>query len=109
MIVGRMILLILKNLKKFADKNYISRPLVSVIGPELTDAFYRDFCVYSGVSDGFNNRSFTCKLKPSTLVMPGLPLHEDLQFVFSHHDLYGETENELTDRINSMANREVPI
>ena len=109
LIVGRMILYILKSLKMFSKKNYISRPLVSVIGPELTDAFYRDFCVYSGAADGFNNRSFTCSLFPSGLVMPGLPLHEDLRFVFTHHDLYGETEDELTNRVNSMANREVPV
>lgn len=93
----------------FKDKNYISRSLVSVLGPELTDAFYREFCTYSGASDGFDNRSFTCDLSPPVLVMPGLPLRENLQFVFSHVDLYGETETQLADRINSMANREVPI
>ena len=109
MIVGRMILFVLKSLMKFNKKKYISRSLVSVLGPELTDAFFHDFCTYAGTADGFDNRSFTCDLRPSGTIMPGLSLHDNLQFTFTHHDIYGETEYALARRITSCANREVPI
>lgn len=109
LILGRVILFVLKSLMKFSKKGYISRSLVSVLGPELTDAFFNDFCTYSGTADGFNNLSYTCDLSPSVTIMPGLPLYDNLKFVFTHHDIYGETADQLSNRIFSMANREVPI
>ena len=105
--IGRVILLVLKNLMVFRKKKLIDRSLVSVLGSELVDSFYSSFCVATGASEGFNNRVFRCTLMPPVTVMPQLCLRsEDLGFTFSHKDLFGETELELIDRINSQEVRD---
>ena len=108
LLIGRILLFVLKNLILFRKKNYISRSLVSVFGSELVDRFHKNFNVPTGDIDGFGNRVFRCTLMPSATVMPSLLLRDDLGFLFSHKDLYGETELELADRINSRSVRDHP-
>ena len=107
LLIGRIVLLVLKNLRIFRRREFIDRSLVSVLGSQLVDDFFSGFCVPTGDCEGFSNRIFRCTLSPSATVMPQLSLRtEDLSFVFSHKDLYGETEIELIDRINSQAVRD---
>ena len=108
LLIGRILLFVLKNLMMFQKKNFISRSLVSVFGSVLIDQFHKNFNVPTGDIDGFGNRVFRCTLMPSVTVMPNLPLRDDLSFPFSHKDLYGETELELVDRINSQEVRDHP-
>ena len=106
--IGRVLLFVLRNLILFRKKDFISRSLVSVFGSELVDTFHKSFNVATGDNDGFGNRVFRCTLKPSVMIMPSLYLRDDLGFTFSHVDLYGETELELVDRINSQCVRDHP-
>ena len=105
--IGRVVLLLLKNLMLFRKKNFIDRSLVAVLGSELVDSFFKLFCVATGDNDGFANRVFRCTLMPSVSVMPQLSLRaENLGFSFSHRDVYGETEHELAVRLTSQAVRD---
>ena len=108
--IGRVVLLILKNLRAFRARDFIDRSLVSVLGSELVDSFFSYFCEPTGDCEGFSNQIFRCTLRPSVQVMPQLSLRgEDLGFCFSHKDLYGETQIELIDRINSQEVRDHAI
>ena len=108
--IGRVVLLILKNLRTFRCKNFIDRSLVSVLGSELVDSFFSSFCVPTGDCSGFSNRIFRSVLRPSPIVMPQLSLRsEDLNFCFSHKDIYGMTEIEFVDLLNSQAVRDHAI
>ena len=105
--IGRVILLVLKNLRAFREKNFIDRSLVSVLGSELVDSFFSSFCVQTGDCEGFSNPIYRSTLRPSPNVMPQLSLRgEDLGFCFTHKDVYGETHIELIDRINSLEVRD---
>ena len=102
----RVILLVLKNLIDFKTYEFFEVSLVQVLGPDVVDAFFRDFCTTVGCAD-FGNSILRCTVVPSFRVMPKLAMRESLDFTFTFHDLFGESYVELMDRINSQADRDV--
>ena len=107
-LIIRVILLILKYLLEFKNYEFIETSLVQVLGPDVVDAFYKDFCVNVGQED-FGNSILRCSFKPSLMIMPKLQLRESLDFTFTFYDLYGVTYVELVDRINSQVDRDVAV
>ena len=107
-LILRVILLILKNLIQFRTKDYYDVSLVQVLGPDITDAFYKNFCDQIG-SESFGNPILKCKVLPSLHAMPQLKLRESLKITFTFFDLYGETYVQVIDRINSHEDRDVAV
>ena len=107
-LILRVILLVLKNLIQFRTKNFYDVPLVQVLGSDVTDAFYKNFCTSFG-SKSFGNPLLRCKVLPSLRVMPELTLRESLKITFTFLDLFGETYVDLMDRINSQEDRDVAV
>ena len=105
-LILRVVLLVLKNLLKFSTYEFIETPLVQVLGPDVVDAFYKNFCTSVGC-ESFGNSILKSTVIPSLQVMPSLTLREPLNFTFTFRDLFGETYTDLLDRINSHADRDV--
>ena len=99
MLTLRIVLLVLKNLLHFRYKNAIDRSLEAVLGPMVTDAFRKRFCIGTGAACGFGDPIYKAKVIPSPAVMPGLGLRVDFSFTFSFKDLHGEDFGEFLTRI----------
>lgn len=95
MMVLRIVLLVLKSLNHFRYKKAFDRSLEAVLGPVITDAFRKRFCVATGAACGFGDPVYRVKVVPSPAVMPGLGLRVDYTFTFSFKDLHGEDFGEF--------------
>ena len=105
MITLRIVLLVLKNLLHFRSKRAIDRSLEAVLGPSVTDAFRKRFCVLTGASCGFGDPIYKARVIPSPAVMPGLGLRVDFNFTFSFKDLHGEDFGEFLSRVGEDVGR----
>lgn len=105
MITLRIVLLVLKNLLHFRAKRAIDRSLEAVLGPSVTDAFRKRFCVLTGASCGFGDPVYKARVIPSPAVMPGLGLRVDFGFTFSFKDLHGEDFGEFLARVGEDVGR----
>ena len=94
----RIVLLVLKSLVHFRYKRVMDRSLEAVLGPALTDAFRKRFCVGTGAACGFGDPVYKSRVFPSPAVMPGLGLRVDFTFTFSFRDLHGEDFGEFLTR-----------